>query len=178
FSLFQNTSSFVEYSNSLSIEKNYHRGVNNSKLLPIFFDRHFYGYENHKTGYFEFLQEFIHTLDLHWVEHRCAYCNLDDVGRIQEKIKIEINENFSTILVERKSLDEYLNYGNFSLIRFVEGKRYFSSPLWNDGETTHLKSDDEMTNSRLNKFINEEDLSRSYSRIVLSNIIKKKYSID
>ncbi len=83
---------------------------NAEKLL---FTRSFTGYEDDKN-YFEILQKFAHTIDLHYIGHKNAWCRLDENGDIEEVLRILKFPNKAGLDTEyvatvlRSVLDEYL----------------------------------------------------------------------
>ncbi|HEY8098239.1 MAG TPA: hypothetical protein VIE65_19435, partial [Methylobacter sp.] len=77
------------------------------------FTRWFEGHEGDKR-YFEILQKFAHIFDLHYIEHKKAYCRLDENGDLESVVRIfSLAESASVrggavIVVARRVLDEYL----------------------------------------------------------------------
>lgn len=114
------------------IEQNYQDGLEESRMYPLFFYRTFDGYDVDKRCYYEILQEYLHFSDLHWVKEKSAYCTLNNVGELEEKVVI-INdiEKFSAILFERNELERFLLYRGHFLCRFIELKRAMPDADWN-----------------------------------------------
>lgn len=148
FGLATCSSSYVSNFKDNWLEKSYRNGFKNSKMYPIFFSRDFDGYEKEKRSYYELLQGFLHVSDLHWVESKMSYCNLNDVGDVEEKVVVIDEDDFTCILADRVTLETYMGYGSFSLMRFFEVKRYLSKPAWGMGsqkEVKILSSEDKTT---------------------------------
>ena len=115
-------------------EQNYEDGLDKSKMYPLFFYRTFDGYEKAKRSYYDIIQEFIHFADIHWVEDKSAFCSLNDVGDIEEKIVVKDEEEFAAILFVRKELERYLLYRGHFLCRFLELKRAMPEADWRGDE--------------------------------------------
>lgn len=122
--------SFPEGKKRHFVEQNYENGLNRSKMHPLFFHRIFDGYEVQQRSYYEILQPYLHFTDIHWVEERSAYCTLNDIGDLEEKIFIQDEENFSVILFERNELERYLLYQEEFLCRFLEIHRAMPNADW------------------------------------------------
>ena len=89
---------------------------------PIVFRRSFEGMSGYRSP-IEVAQKFIHSLGLHFIDARNAYCRLDDEGNIQEVLhvfSIDGTGNFDSqaaVLVDPKALAEYMAVGGLGLYR-------------------------------------------------------------
>lgn len=99
------------------------RGIDNNEMWPLFFFRTFEGLPKGRSAYYEILQEFLHLEGLHLVTEREAYCNLDEVGDLAEKVVVIREDGFSAILFERNALDSYLGHKSQFLCRMMEVRR-------------------------------------------------------
>lgn len=78
----------------------------------------------------EISQKLIHSLDLHFLEERHAYCRLDSDGDIEDVIKISVIENhdrseretFITILT--KDFAEYMRLSKAGMVTFFDFTRF------------------------------------------------------
>lgn len=115
-------------------EPNLKDGPGASQMWPLFFLRTFDGYKKENRSYYEINQEYVHFADLHWMKEKSAFCTLNDVGDIKEKILIVDEEDFAAILFARKELEKFLLYRKHFLCRFVEVKRAMPKTDWLDRE--------------------------------------------
>lgn len=78
----------------------------------------------------ELSQKLVHSLDLHFVPERNAYCRLDSQGDIEDVIKvIQINresawESISVVSVLRKDLDRFMALSKTSLVLRFDFTRF------------------------------------------------------
>ena len=100
-----------------------HDDFDNSEI-PLFFHRHYYGYQRGKESYYEFNQLVTHLLDLHKSEKDNSYCRTDERGDEIEKIKIINNDEINLILIRRETLDKLLYLGKWVLIRYFVFSRF------------------------------------------------------
>lgn len=115
-------------------ERDSKRGPGNSEMWPLFFLRSFEGYKKEQRSYYEILQEYTHFADLHWMAEKAAFCTLNDVGDVEERIVIVDEEDFAAILFQNDELEKYLLYREHFLCRFVEVKRAMPKANWTDRE--------------------------------------------
>ena len=80
--------------------------------------------------YYEVLQKFTHSFDLHFIESRNAYCRLDKHGDVEDVIRIvdvpsRGNDYGGTIITfNRALLDEYLVLTDSTIVRTFDFTRY------------------------------------------------------
>jgi hypothetical protein len=80
--------------------------------------------------YYEILQKFTHTFDIHFMHERETYCRLDERGDLEDMIRIVERpgkgERFATTLVafKRELLDQYLVVTDSALVRMFDFTRY------------------------------------------------------
>ena len=91
---------------------------------------------------FEINQKLLHSLNLHFVDERQAYCRLDNRGDIEDVIKIFVEQwsnpekRIRAASIKRRDLATYMTLTEMSLIvrfefmRFIPGK----SPSWDYAE--------------------------------------------
>ena len=115
---------------------------------PAVFRRSFTGMSNYDAP-IELSQKLVHSLDLHFIEERSAFCRLDSEGDLDEVIRIfnstgpgDFDNRRSLVLIKAKPLAEYMAVGGYALYRkfdvtrFVPGEfsrwdapaRYFEAP--------------------------------------------------
>lgn len=98
----------------------------------VIFSRSFVG-EPELSDYIEISQQFIHALDLHYLEPRSAWCRIDRYADIEESVKIVSFEEpypHSTgiiVTVKRGALADYLMPQDLRLLRMFEFKLYKES---------------------------------------------------
>ena len=118
FELSSHAACYSEGVDGFSLERKYLTGISDSKLTPLVFHRTFHGYQ--KYSCYDILQDFIHAEHLFWMSEKGekgAYCNLNELGDIEEKCLVINEDNFKVILVERKLLDDFLYKSNQFLVR-------------------------------------------------------------
>lgn len=87
----------------------------------LIFRRHFTGVEVGPSS-IELSQKFVHSLDLHYVPERSAYCRLDARGDIEDVIKvIQLNKGstrdyLDVVTVLRKDLDTFMALSDTCLV--------------------------------------------------------------
>jgi len=95
----------------------------------LVFSRDFDG-RSGKKSYYEILQKFTHLFGLHYIDERHAYCRLDELGDVEDIIRIvEIpgkGEEFglNVITFNRDLLDEYLVLTDSVIVRTFDFTRY------------------------------------------------------
>ena len=111
-----------------------------AKAEQIVFSRSFEGRIGDKH-YYELLQKFSQTAEIHYIEERNAWCRLDKNGDIAEVVKItsitgkgdEFGGHFVT--VKRKTLDNYLILTGAVAVRVFDITRIASTfGGWREGE--------------------------------------------
>ncbi len=108
-------------------------GHTGSKTLDqgeqLVFGRFFEGRLKNKN-YFEALQKFVHTYNLHFLAERNAYCKLDKLGDIEDVIRIiELpakgeRGGGTIVLFKRELLDEYMALTDSVVVRMFDFTRY------------------------------------------------------
>ncbi|WNJ99235.1 hypothetical protein L2D14_15355 [Thalassospiraceae bacterium LMO-JJ14] len=87
----------------------------------LVFRRVFYDVEEVEPA-FEMSQKLIHSLDLHFLPDRQAYCRLDSRGDIEEVIKVVDHKGggdwdwFRVVTIRRRDLDKYMALSNTCLV--------------------------------------------------------------
>ena len=92
-------------------------GFNGSEL-PLYFRGHYEGNPKGEENYVEFNQLVTHVLGLNWSSRKNAYCEMDEYGDEDEKIKLIKEENIELILMKRQELDKLLYLGKWVLVRY------------------------------------------------------------
>jgi len=117
----------------------------------LVFLRKFEGMKSHEPS-IEINQKLVHSLNLHFVDQRQAYCRLDKRGDVEEVISLILIEDKSSdpwddikaVLIRRHDLATYMALtemsliGRFDFIRFIPGK----SPPWEDDNRKTVESHD------------------------------------
>jgi len=90
---------------------------------PIVFRRSFDGMSNYDPP-IEVSQKLVHSLGLHFIAERSAYCRLNSEGDLEEVIKVfreagtgEFDSSRTLVLIEAKSLAEFMAVGGYALYR-------------------------------------------------------------
>lgn len=93
----------------LSIEQaeNIH-GAMWTDAIPLVYRRHFPGMDDLTMQHLELLQQFRHVLDVDWVNHRHAYCLLNDQGDFEDIISVTHDGDVRLVTCKTSFLDEYL----------------------------------------------------------------------
>jgi hypothetical protein len=115
---------------------------------PIVFRRHFEGMTNHASP-IELSQKLVHSLGLHFMPERDAFCRLNSEGDLEEVIQVfhdpgtrdDFNSSRALVLIEARPLAEYMAIGGYALYRkfdvtrfnsgfskWEESKRHFDAP--------------------------------------------------
>jgi hypothetical protein len=116
---------------------------------PIVFRRHFEGMTNHASP-IELSQKLVHSLGLHFMPERNAFCRLNSEGDLEEIIQVfhdlgtadDFNSSRALVLIEARPLAEYMAVGGYALYRkfdvtrfrpgsfssWEESKRHFDAP--------------------------------------------------
>jgi len=93
----------------------------------------------------ELSQKLIHSLDLHYMPERSAYCRLDSRGDIEDVIKVvQLNKGstwdyLDVVIIRRKDLDAYMALTNTSLVLRFDFTRVRWGSFGGWGEITHYK---------------------------------------
>ena len=88
--------------------------------------------------YYELLQEFAHTTEIHWREEQRAYCQIDENGDVEPVVSItkpDGNGGITLITCKREPLEQYLAATGNVLIRFFEFMmvKYGAFTSWDAG---------------------------------------------
>ena len=110
-----------------------------SKGEQIIFGRSFEGVES-KKQYFELEQKISHSLGIHFMPERNAWCKLDKFGDLEDSVKIidleglPNNATGSIITMNKMLLGEYASVCGFVLMRMFDITRYKSGSFsgWGD----------------------------------------------
>jgi hypothetical protein len=93
----------------------------------IVFIRSWAGSKSHTI---EISQKLLHALDIHFLEERSAYCRIDELGDIQEVIKVVdiegegTNRGVRVVAIRAKDLYEYARLAKMSLVCFFDFTRF------------------------------------------------------
>ena len=110
-----------------------HQGEPYESGEPIFFTRSFHGVPG-REDYYELSQPISHVLDIHHMEERNAWCNLNRQGNIDEIVKVHKLDQGTIISFRRDCLGEYAAAANYMLVRMFDFTRYGPGSFygWND----------------------------------------------
>jgi hypothetical protein len=116
----------------------------------LIFSRSFEGFDIDKH-YYELLQKFAHIFGLHYVQHRRAYCSLDENGDVQSVIRIinlpdQAGLRAGTVIVaSRRFIDEYLLMSEAIAVRAFDFTRFDKNafPGWGDNRNEIYREDAE-----------------------------------
>jgi len=87
----------------------------------LIFRRHFSGVAQGSSP-IELSQKLVHSLDLHFVQERSAYCRLDSRGDIEDVIKVvqlnkeSVRDYLSVVTIRRKDLDTFMALSETCLV--------------------------------------------------------------
>lgn len=93
----------------------------------------------------ELSQKLIHSLGLHYLKERNAYCRLDPQGDIEDVIKIiqsELTDNrnkLDVVTIQRKDLDKFMALSSTSLILRFDFTRFNDRNFCGWGKINHYK---------------------------------------
>lgn len=97
---------------------------------PIVFRRSFEGMSNYDPP-IELSQKFVHSLGLHFMAERNAYCCLNSEGDLEEIIQIfrdvgtgEFDSRRTLVLIKAKQLAEFMAVGGYALYRKFDVTRF------------------------------------------------------
>jgi hypothetical protein len=144
----------------------------------LVFSRHFSGRQVDKS-YCELLQKFAHVFDLHYVQHKKAYCDLDENGDVRAVLQFnEIEQRPESpfggmvAVVSRRFLEDYLLLSDTSAIRAFDFTRFSNNSFsgWSDKKVTKTEADSDFSY----KFILEGGVG-SYMRGV--QVIRPKETV-
>jgi hypothetical protein len=123
---------------------------------PIVFRRSFDGMSNYDSP-IELSQKLIHSLGLHFVAERGAYCRLNSQGDLEEVIKVfrdagsgDFDRSRTLVLIKDKPLAEFMAVGGYALYRKFDVTRFAPGSFshWEDAER-HFDTPDLFYNSGL-----------------------------
>jgi hypothetical protein len=118
---------------------------------PVVFRREFVGMSNFDAP-IEISQKLVHSLGLHFLEDRNAFCRLNEEGDIEEVIYVFQDQGTgdfdsrACVLINSKILAEYMAVGEYSLFRKFDVTRYHSFSEWDESER-HFDAPDIFYNS-------------------------------
>lgn len=93
----------------------------------LVFRRSWAGAEGAST---EISQKLVHSLDLYHVEERSAYCRVDEVGNIEDVIKIfdipseQFDESVLVVTIKAQEFYEYVRLAGMGVVFFYDFTRY------------------------------------------------------
>jgi hypothetical protein len=97
---------------------------------PIVFRRHFDGMSNYDAPT-EVSQKLVHSLGLHFIAERSAYCRLNSEGDLEEVIQVfqgsgtgEFDHMRTLVLIKAKPLAEFMAVGEYGLYRKFDVTRF------------------------------------------------------
>jgi hypothetical protein len=109
---------------------------------PIVFRRGFDGMSNYDAP-IELSQKLVHSLGLHFIAERSAYCRLDSEGDLEEVIRVfhdagtgEFDFRRTLVLIKTKPLAEFMAVGGYGLYRKFDLSRFVPGSFshWENGE--------------------------------------------
>ncbi len=101
------------------------------------------GLEEREGIYFELLQEYAHLTRVYWQSERHAYCRINEVGELEEKVSITSREEgtgVSLVSFASDDLAQYLAASNAVLVRMFEFYFSKSANLWNGSSNDEPES--------------------------------------
>ncbi|GGI33035.1 hypothetical protein [Bradyrhizobium guangdongense] len=123
---------------------------------PIVFRRSFEGMSNYDAP-IELSQKLVHSLGLHFIAERSAYCRLNSEGDLEEVIKIfcdrgssDFDRSRTLVLIKAKPLAEFMAVGEYALYRKFDLTRFLPGSFshWDHAER-HFDAPDLFYNSAL-----------------------------
>ncbi len=104
-----------------------------------------------EKNYYELSQKFAHVLDLHYVPHKKAFCDLDENGDVRSIVEIKNLPKSSgpfdefMIVASRQFLDNYLNASHSIAVRVFDFTRFDNKSFsgWGDGRNETKREDAE-----------------------------------
>jgi hypothetical protein len=97
---------------------------------PIVFRRSFDGMSDYDPA-IEISQKLVHSLGLHFIPERSAYCRLNSEGDLEEVIQVfrdvgtsEFDSRRTLVLIKAEQLAEYMAVGGYSLYRKFDVTRF------------------------------------------------------
>ncbi len=109
---------------------------------PIVFRRHFDGMSNYDTP-IELSQKLVHSLGLHFIGERSAYCRLNSEGDLEEVIRVfhdagtgDFDRMRTLVLMNAKPLAEFMAVGGYGLYRKFDVTRFLPGSFahWESAE--------------------------------------------
>lgn len=139
-----------------------------SKILdgthPVFYCRCFSGYT--QPCYAEIDQRVAHTLDIHWVESKRAWCKLNEVGEIVPVAHYIHEGKLLCCTLRSEELDSYLFLTNSCLVRLFEISR---TNDWSDIQEKRRESfswNDEDNEIYANHFIYLDEQGQAHTSVL------------
>jgi hypothetical protein len=109
---------------------------------PIVFRRSFDGMSNYDPPV-ELSQKLVHSLGLHFLDDRSAYCRLDSEGDLEEVVQIfdavgtnDFDRKRKLVLIKAKPLAEFMAIGGYGLYRKFDVTRFIPGSFshWGDSQ--------------------------------------------
>ena len=117
----------------------------------LIYGRHFDGRQE-QTHYFELLQKFTHSFDIHYVPERWAYCRFDKRGDVEDVVRIvHLPEDSggpggTIITANRDLIDDYLALTDAAMVRVFDLTRYDPDQFggWSDKREERFFTDGDL----------------------------------
>lgn len=114
----------------------------------LLFRRTFHGMDGREP--FELSQKLVHALGVFFVDHRSAYCRLDENGDLEDVINIiseggsDLHGRFEMVTIRAKELAEYMALSDTTLVRRFDFTRFDHGSFggWGDPECSTAGTDD------------------------------------
>lgn len=90
----------------------------------IIFARTFEGMPEHRSKYYELLQELSHVANIHWIPERKAYSKFDQNGDFEDVVSITDSEEGPLVTMKQDALQEFLIAGGYGLIQMFDFSLY------------------------------------------------------
>ena len=115
--------------------------------LPVF-RRTFYGMDRREN--LEISQKLVHALGVFWIDHRSAFCRLDENGDLEDVISIlsevgsDLHDRREAVLISAKDLAEYLALSDSSLVHRFDFTRVDTASFshWGNPERSSKGTDE------------------------------------
>ena len=151
---------FVETEEGWTIQKSYGGGEGHRVYLEaplsfrkslsggekLIFRRSFHGVQKGESSV-ELSQKLVHTLSLHFVPERSAYCRLDERGDIEDVIRVirtELNsgqDSLTTVTILAKDLYTYMTLADMAVVYFFDFTRFKPGAFIGWGDHPHIYRD-------------------------------------
>jgi len=110
----------------------------------LIFSRDFDGRTGEKND-IEILQKLVHLMDLHFLPERRAYCRLNNLGDLEDVIRVTAKSSSSeefdgtVVTMQRSTLDEYLALNGSATVRVFDFTRFRPSHFGGWSHPANLK---------------------------------------